>query len=196
MDMNQRVAATESSLITLSQSEKKEEKRILLKVQGRNGADQFWYWMGRKTRFQHLMVGYTQRVGVTLNSVRFLCNGSSINPELTADDLNMKDGDMVDVMATAAATQSTLISLSREKDENHILIDVDYRWTSRFFYWMGRSTPLQNPMLDFCDRNPFSYENMRFFYKGKIINPDQTADDLKMQDEDLIHAQIWQSGGN
>ena len=95
-----------------------------------------------------------------------------------------------------AATQSTLISLSRVKEEDLIVIKVQgQNEAGQLCYWMGRNTPMHNLMLDYCDRTGAVYECTRFRFDGSRINPDRTANDLKMEDGDIIDALSDHEGG-
>ena len=51
-----------------------------------------------KTPLEKLMKAFCQRNGVSMNSVRFLFDGNRIQPASTPEDLDMEDGDVIDVM--------------------------------------------------------------------------------------------------
>ncbi|GMI70161.1 hypothetical protein HRI_000685400 [Hibiscus trionum] len=197
MDTNggQRVtAATESTLITLS-SNRKDEKRILLKVQsGSEEAEHLHYWMGRNTPFSKLMLNYIQRLCVPLNSVRFLFDGSALNPYSVPSELQLEDGDSIDVIRRdeyISGSESTLIflhdvptiSLPHAKYERVIRLEVlGLENDSDFVYLIGINTPLRHLMLDYCDRTAQVFEFMRFrlSFRFSDIDPNKTADDLNM----------------
>ena len=44
------------------------------------------------------MQAFCNRNGVAMNSVRFLFDGNRVNPTQTPQDLDMEDGDVIDVM--------------------------------------------------------------------------------------------------
>mmetsp|Transcript_39214 Transcript_39214/g.97130 ORF Transcript_39214/g.97130 Transcript_39214/m.97130 type:complete len:98 (+) Transcript_39214:81-374(+) len=50
------------------------------------------------TPLSKLMNAFCQRQGVTMQSVRFLFDGQRINQDQTPTDLEMEDGDSIDVM--------------------------------------------------------------------------------------------------
>ena len=52
----------------------------------------------KTTPLQKLMNAYCQRQGVNLNAVRFIFDGSRLNSSQTPEDLEMEDGDVIDVM--------------------------------------------------------------------------------------------------
>ncbi|MBA0813516.1 hypothetical protein Gohar_027361, partial [Gossypium harknessii] len=128
MERSRRITATQSTLISLSESEVKDnEERILLKLQsGLKHADQYYYWMGRNTPFKELIIDYTRRIDVPLSSVRFLFDGSPINPLFSANRLELEDGDSIDVIRrdVSASTETTLISLPRAKGEMQITLKL------------------------------------------------------------------------
>ncbi|XVF24452.1 hypothetical protein REPUB_Repub13aG0129200 [Reevesia pubescens] len=95
-----------------------------------------------------------------------------------------------------SATRSTLISLSMVKEENPIVIKVQgQKQADMLCYRMGRNTPLIHLMLDYCDRTGAVFESIRFHYDDLRISPEKTADDLKMEDGDIIAANSLQLGG-
>ncbi|XVE86176.1 hypothetical protein DITRI_Ditri18aG0015000 [Diplodiscus trichospermus] len=141
------------------------------------------YWMGRKlTHFQDLMRDYTQRIGLKLN------------PIFTPGFLEMEDGDIIYAieLTEETITESTLISLSSAEEEKPILVAEQGVVGDKLFYWMGQNTPLHYLMVNYCDRTGAFYESLRFICirDKRVINPDKTADDLKMEDEDLIYASM------
>lgn len=96
-----------------------------------------------------------------------------------------------------SATQLTLISLSRMKEEDPIVIKVqeNHIGGNQLCYWMGRNTSMHDLMLDYCDRTGAVYEYLRFTYDGCRVSPDNTADDLEMEDEDIIDVFSYMGGG-
>ncbi|XVF00258.1 hypothetical protein REPUB_Repub03eG0269600 [Reevesia pubescens] len=185
MDMSRRPAATKSVLVTLSDLVQG-EKRIVLKVQGEKEADEFCYWMRRDTPLHYLMLDYTQRIGVAFNFVRFIYDGSPIIPRFTANKYRMEDGDIIDVIQwvgfrVPSATLSTLITLPRANGEKPIVLDV-----KDHLYLIGRNTPLDNLVHDIADRICELNEHIRLFYHGRQIDRKKTADDLGLEDGDII----------
>ncbi|KAE8702181.1 hypothetical protein F3Y22_tig00110499pilonHSYRG00060 [Hibiscus syriacus] len=109
----------------------KEEKRSLVKVRfGRKEAEQIHYWMGRNTPLRELMNDYTPRIAISPNSVRFLFDGSAINPSSLPTELQMEDGDSIDAIRRdefMAGTGLTSGSLSGVKEEDTIVVNVKAR---------------------------------------------------------------------
>ncbi|OMO87936.1 Small ubiquitin-related modifier, SUMO [Corchorus olitorius] len=181
-------AATQSTLVILS-GQIKEGKRIFLKVRRKKEANQICYWLARKTPLRDLMLDYTQRIGVAFNSVGFLYLDHLIKQVATTpDSLKMEDGDTIHVIGgdpskANDAIQSTLITLPWYYDEKPIVVKVhDLVKDDHIFYWIGRKTPFHYLMLDYSDRNCVLYEQMRFFYSGNYMKPNETADDLEIED--------------
>ncbi|KAH1046110.1 hypothetical protein J1N35_036894 [Gossypium stocksii] len=193
METSRRITAIQSTLISLSESEVKDnEERILLKLQsGLKHADQYYYWMGRHTPFKELIIDYTRRIDIPLSSVRFLFDGSPINPLFSANRLELEDGDSIYVIRrdVSASTETTLISLPRAKGEMPITLKVGLFGTDHhLLYLIGRSTPLEYLFLDYADRTSLFYEKIRFYIQKRwlLIDPKKTADDYKMEDGGII----------
>jgi len=87
----------------MSDSEKPMEKKeggsehINLKVVG-NDHNEVFFKIKRSTNLKKLMDAYCERQGKSTSSVRFLYDGIRIQPTNTPNELDMEDGDSIDVM--------------------------------------------------------------------------------------------------
>ncbi|KAF9585606.1 Small ubiquitin- modifier 1 [Lunasporangiospora selenospora] len=82
------------------EAEKKPEtssEHINLKVVGADSTEVF-FKIKRSTQLKKLMDAYCDRQGKSLQSVRFLYDGERIQPNNTPSELEMEDGDSIDVM--------------------------------------------------------------------------------------------------
>ncbi|KAJ1634706.1 ubiquitin-related protein [Pavlovales sp. CCMP2436] len=70
---------------------------INLKVATQDG-NEIFFKCKLTTPLSKLMNAFCQRQGVTMQSVRFLFDGDRITAEQTPKDLDMVDGDSIDVM--------------------------------------------------------------------------------------------------
>jgi len=81
--------------------EGKEEKpstdQLSLKVVTQDG-NEIFFKCKMTTPLQKLMTAFCNRQGVGNQSVRFLFDGQRINPSQTPQELEMEDGDVIDVM--------------------------------------------------------------------------------------------------
>ncbi|KAI8378050.1 ubiquitin-related domain-containing protein [Radiomyces spectabilis] len=86
---------------TDSKIEKKEPttstEHINLKVVGSDNNEVF-FKIKRTTQLKKLMDAYCDRQGKSPNSVRFLYDGNRVLPTHTPNELDMEDGDTIDVM--------------------------------------------------------------------------------------------------
>ena len=71
--------------------------KINLKVVTQDG-NEIYFKVRRNVRLQTLMHAFCNRQGVTMGSVRFLFDGNRINDMQTPSQLEMEDGDIIDVM--------------------------------------------------------------------------------------------------
>lgn len=78
-------------------AETTKEQHLNLKVKGTDGNEVF-FKIKKSTQLRKLMDAYCNRLGVALNSVRFLYDGDRIQANHTPDQLNMEDGDEIDAM--------------------------------------------------------------------------------------------------
>eukprot|EP01129_Flabellula_baltica_P008318 TRINITY_DN3295_c0_g1_i1.p1 TRINITY_DN3295_c0_g1~~TRINITY_DN3295_c0_g1_i1.p1 ORF type:complete len:145 (-),score=24.66 TRINITY_DN3295_c0_g1_i1:22-456(-) len=78
---------------------------------------------------------------------------------------------------------------SQTQDEFHISLMVTGT-LGEVYFKIKRWTPLGRLMTVYCQRQGVDPRTVRFIYHGKRITDDQTANDLDMQDEDIIDANI------
>lgn len=83
---------------------------------------------------------------------------------------------------------------SEVKPETHINLKVS-DGSSEIFFKIKRTTPLRRLMDAFAKRQGREMDSLRFLYDGLRIQPDQTPDDLDMEDNDIIEAHREQIGG-
>ncbi|KAI8343632.1 ubiquitin-related domain-containing protein [Chlamydoabsidia padenii] len=72
-------------------------EHINLKVVG-NDNNEVFFKIKRTTPLRKLMDAYCERQGKSAGSVRFLYDGNRLLPTNTPDELEMEDGDSIDVM--------------------------------------------------------------------------------------------------
>ncbi|KAI8048056.1 ubiquitin-related domain-containing protein [Gilbertella persicaria] len=86
---------------TVDKTEKKEApaavEHINLKVVG-SDSNEVFFKIKRTTQLRKLMDAYCERQGKQPGSVRFLYDGTRVLPQDTPNDLDMEDGDSIDVM--------------------------------------------------------------------------------------------------
>ena len=60
--------------------------------------DELFFKLRMRTRLDKLLKAYCTRQGVAQNSVRFLFDGNRVSASQTPEELEMEDGDIIDVM--------------------------------------------------------------------------------------------------
>jgi len=79
------------------EEKKPETNQLNLKVVTQDG-NEIFFKCKTTTPLQKLMTAFCNRNGVAMNSVRFLFDGNRVNANQTPADLEMEDGDVIDVM--------------------------------------------------------------------------------------------------
>lgn len=77
----------------------------------------------------------------------------------------------------------------------HIQLKVRSVDGSEVYFRIKRKTRMEKLMSTYCARLGQSMDAVRFLYDGERIRGDHTADDLGMEDNDLIDAMVQQVGG-
>ena len=80
-----------------NQEQSAQEERITLKVRGQDG-EELIFKIRKNTELKKLIDNYWARKGIAATSCRFIYDGERIKPTNTADELQMEDGDEIDVM--------------------------------------------------------------------------------------------------
>ena len=71
--------------------------RITLKVRSQEGSE-LVFKIKKNTELKKLMDNYCSRLGISSTSWRFIYDGERIKANNTAEELQMEDGDEIDVM--------------------------------------------------------------------------------------------------
>ncbi|KAF5121131.1 Ubiquitin-like protein SMT3 [Metarhizium anisopliae] len=79
----------------LHERDELQPEHLNIKVTDNN--NQMVFKVKRSTKLERLMNAFCDRQGKSPNSVRFLFEGSRVQPTETPDDLEMQDGDTIEV---------------------------------------------------------------------------------------------------
>ncbi|CAH6722954.1 ubiquitin-like protein Smt3p [[Candida] jaroonii] len=86
------------------------------------------------------------------------------------------------------------MSAEPKEEETHINIKVS-DGSAEIFFKIKKTTPLKRLMDAFCKRVGKPMANMRFLVDGTRVQPENTAEDLDLEDGDMIEAHREQTGG-
>lgn len=81
-----------------------------------------------------------------------------------------------------------------KSDSTHINLKVS-DGTAEIFSKIKKTTPMKRLMEAFCKRQGKSMESLRFLIDGTRVSPDNTPEDLDLEDGDVIEAHREQVGG-
>ena len=122
------------------------------------------------------MTAFCNRQGVSLSDVRFMFDSAIIGQNQTPEELEMEDGDVIDVF----------VNSSHATSDEGLNVKVVTQDGNEVFFKMKLSTPMQKLMTAFCNRQGVSLASVRFLFDGARINEDQTPKELEMEDGDVI----------
>merc|ERR1711941_165877 len=77
----------------------------------------------------------------------------------------------------------------------HIQLKVKDQQGSEVQFKIKKSTPLRKLMDAYCSRLGLQASQVRFMVDGERIAPDDSAEKLGLEDEDLIDVAMEQTGG-
>jgi len=78
----------------------------------------------------------------------------------------------------------------------HIQLKVKDQQGSEVQFKIKKATPLRKLMDAYCSRLGLQASQVRFMVDGERIAPDDTAEKLGLEDEDLIDVAMEQTGGD
>ncbi|XP_059660164.1 small ubiquitin-related modifier 1-like [Cornus florida] len=78
----------------------------------------------------------------------------------------------------------------------HINLKVKGQDGNEVFFRIKRSTQLRKLMTAYCDRQSVELTSIAFLFDGRRLRPEQTPDELEMEDGDEIDAMLHQTGGS
>eukprot|EP00427_Karlodinium_veneficum_P060453 CAMPEP_0169379140 /NCGR_PEP_ID=MMETSP1017-20121227/40161_1 /TAXON_ID=342587 /ORGANISM="Karlodinium micrum, Strain CCMP2283" /LENGTH=186 /DNA_ID=CAMNT_0009478463 /DNA_START=64 /DNA_END=624 /DNA_ORIENTATION=- len=169
-------------------------QHIQLKVKDQQGSE-VQFKIKKSTPLRKLMDAYCSRLGLQASQVRFMVDGERIAPDDTAEKLGLEDEDLIDV-----AMEQTGGSLTRMAEGDaagqHIQLKVKDQQGSEVQFKIKKSTPLRKLMDAYCSRLGLQASQVRFMVDGERIAPDDTAEKLGLEDEDLIDVAMEQTGGS
>merc|ERR1711977_93499 len=82
-----------------------------------------------------------------------------------------------------------------EAAAGHIQLKVKDQQGSEVQFKIKKSTPLRKLMDAYCSRLGLQASQVRFMVDGERIGPDDSAEKLGLEDEDLIDVAMEQTGG-
>ncbi|XP_045790213.1 NFATC2-interacting protein-like isoform X2 [Trifolium pratense] len=147
--------------------------RMKLKVKCQDG-NEIFFSVNKSTQLKKLMNAYCDHHSVDFNSIDFLFNEHRIQEEQSPDELQMEDGDEIDAIVY---DQSRRINLK-------VTSQVGFE----AFFRINRSTRLKNLMDVYRRRYCFDFNGVAFLFNGRLIEADQTPDELGMQNGDEMLA--------
>eukprot|EP01122_Echinamoeba_exundans_P014502 TRINITY_DN6585_c1_g1_i1.p1 TRINITY_DN6585_c1_g1~~TRINITY_DN6585_c1_g1_i1.p1 ORF type:complete len:119 (-),score=32.75 TRINITY_DN6585_c1_g1_i1:86-397(-) len=77
----------------------------------------------------------------------------------------------------------------------HINLRVVAQDGSEVLFKIKRSTPLRKLMDAYCQKQSIAPTSLRFLFDGKRVQPDQSPQDIGMEDGDILDAVAQQTGG-
>lgn len=87
-------------------------------------------------------------------------------------------------------------SSPEDKKSDHLNIRVAGHGQSEIFFKIKKTTPLKKLMEAYCERLGKQPGSLRFLFDGQRISPNDTPQQLGLQNEDCIEVMVEQFGGN
>jgi small ubiquitin-related modifier len=103
-------------------------------------------------------------------------------------------GGAADADADAADEKKADDTKVKEISE-HINIKVKSQDGNEIYFKVKRTTLFRKVMLAYCRKVGADVDAVRFLFDGVRVQPEQTPNDLEMEDEDEVDAMVAQTGG-
>ena len=75
------------------------------------------------------------------------------------------------------------------------LVNFKLKDGNEVFFKIKKTTPLSKLIGAYIQRQGVNGESIRFLFDGNRIGPDQTPEELNMEENDVIDAVLMQTGG-
>ncbi len=86
--------------------------------------------------------------------------------------------------------------MADEKPGNeHLSLKVKAQDGNEVFFKVKRTTQFHKVMGAYCKKVGADMESVRFLFDGQRLQPNQTPQEVGMEDEDVIDAMVMQTGG-
>jgi len=79
--------------------------------------------------------------------------------------------------------------------DTHIAIRTVNQDGNETYFRIKKTTVLSKLMNAYCEKNGLRRDSVRFIFNGVRIKDQHTANDLKLQDQDVIDVMLEQLGG-
>ena len=151
------------------------EEFITLKIIGYDNTE-INYKVSITTKMERIKKVYSLFQGEKVESLRFLFNGRRINGDITPWNLDMKDGDIIEVLLEKFRSKSPdekiFIKLVSQSDEKTFKIKLTTQFGTLIKYY--------------CNSNNFPESTVRFLFNGMRVQETDTPEILQMNTGDHI----------
>jgi small ubiquitin-related modifier len=83
-----------------------------------------------------------------------------------------------------------------DKKSDHINIRVVSQDKGEVYFKIRKTTPLRKLMTAYCEKQGIALNSTRFMFDDKRLNPEHTAEQAHLENDDLIEAFHEQQGGS
>jgi len=92
-------------------------------------------------------------------------------------------------------TSQTDSKVKDDKSSDHLNLKVKSQDGNEIYFKVKKTTQFRKVMIAYCRKVGADQDSVRFLFDGTRIRPDQTPQELEMEDEDEIDAMVSQTGG-
>lgn len=135
-----------------------------------------------------LMSACCDRYGLQLSQVHFLVGGEVIAPDDTAESLGLKDCDLIDLVGLQAGRET-----AGKATDKILVIIQDYQGARFAQVMIEKLAPLRRLMDLYCWNICALPSHASFSFEDVANRPDDTAEQLGLQDEDVIAMVVVQA---
>ncbi|KEH18064.1 NFATC2-interacting protein [Medicago truncatula] len=144
-----------------------------LNIKDKDGIE-VYFNISRSTPLKKLMDFYGYRHCLDINGVAFLFNGRLVTAEQTPDELQMMDGDEIDVVFFDQIARMKLKVKCQDGNE--------------IFFSINKSTHLKKLMNAYCNHHSVDFNSIGFMFNEHHVQAEQSPNEMQMVDGDEIDA--------
>lgn len=170
-----------------------------------NGKHEFLWKIAKTDNFLKMKTKFAEVYGITAKSIKFIFDGQPLKDSETADDIDMEDDNMIDVKIPIDMYSNAVIHAdnllknraggSSNADNSNAagLLKIKTRVNGKH-EWKWKISPsdaFSKMKTKFCEiYGGLPAKSVKFVFDGEVLKETQTADDLDMEDDNIIDVKI------
>jgi len=157
-----------------------------------NGDGEMTFKVKRSIKMKRIMDQYAERSGRSRPALRFLFEGTRIQDQDTPEDLEMEDGDSIDVhqeqIGGTGRKPSSFVVLDEAAAPpvNHMMIGLQVDDKVKMFFKLKPATRMKRVKNEYAKSSGRDIDELVFIFDGSRVRDIDTPESMSMEDGDIM----------